>query len=121
MRADGAALSTAKAASSLVSLLGRPARRPPDKSGEPLSKLLAEGLGLEYQDPKVVELEELLGSDTFSHLVANPKIKQAVEVWVKSTGDDKAAVIKSLAVLIADEVKEPNLTWRIRKEIGRLK
>jgi hypothetical protein len=40
---------------------------------------------------------------------------------VKSTGDDRAAVIKSLAVLIADEVKQPDLTWRIRKAIGKLK
>ena len=78
-------------------------------------------MGVEYQPPKVEELEQLLGSDTFAHLMANPKIKQAVEVWAKSTGEDRAAVIKSLAVLIADEVKEPDLTWRIRKEIGRLK
>jgi hypothetical protein len=69
----------AKAAGGLGSLLGQSTRRPrPDTSGEPLGKLLAEAMGWEYQPPKIGELEQLLGSDTFAHLMANPKIATAV-------------------------------------------
>ena len=72
--------------------------------------------GEEYQPPAVAELEDLLGSDSFKQLTENPRIKQAVQVWANSSAEDRAAVTKSLATLIADEVGQPSLEKRIAWE-----
>lgn len=71
--------------------------------------------------PAVAELEDLLGSDSFKQLTENPRIKQAVQVWANSSAEDRAAVTKSLATLIADEVGQPSLEKRIAWEIRKLK
>jgi hypothetical protein len=82
---------------------------------------LADASGEEYQPPAVAELEDLLGSDSFKQLTENPRIKQAVQVWANSSAEDRAAVTKSLATLIADEVGQPSLEKRIAWEIRKLK
>jgi hypothetical protein len=108
--------------SGVASLLG-PSKPSPDTSGMSLSELLgralAEATGVKYQPTKVGEPEDLLGSENYALLMQNPKIVTAVKLWANS-GDD-AQLIKSLAVLIADEAGQPGLEFRIRKEISRLK
>ena len=107
----------------LVGLLGRTPSRT-DTSGIPFHELigraLADASGEEYQPPAVAELEDLLGSDSFKQLRENPRIKQAVQVWANSSAEDRAAVTKSLATLIADEVGQPSLEKRIAWEIRKL-
>jgi hypothetical protein len=116
----------AKATSGLVFLLGPSAPRPrPDTSGIPLGEVLgralAEARGEEYQPPKLAELEDLLGPENFALLIENPKIAAAVKLWANAAGEDRASLVKPLATLIAHEAGQPDLAFRIRKEIGRLK
>jgi hypothetical protein len=118
----------ARNAAALGSLLGRgpqPTRPRVDDDGEPLaeilSKALAHATGAEYQPPKVRELEQVLGPENFKLLMENPKIEAGIQVWLHATEGEKAKVIRSLAILIADEVGMPELKWRIRKEIGAIK
>lgn len=115
-----------KPTNGLSVLFGPGTRRPQrDTEGQPLSELLgrvlAGTLGIEYQPPKVGELEQLLGPENFKILMENPRIKQAVELWANASGEDRSSVVKPMAVLIADEAGQPGLQWRVRQEIGRLK
>ena len=108
----------------MVGLLG-PGKPRADTSGIPLPELLGRALadasGEEYQPPRLAEIEDLLGSDNFKQLMENPRIKQGVQVWANSSADDRAAVTRSLATLIADEVGQPSLEKRIAWEIRKLR
>jgi hypothetical protein len=88
---------------------------------EVLGRALAEVSGEEYQPPAVHELASLLGEENFGILVENPKIAEAVKLWANASGEDRASLVKPMAVLIAHEAGQPDLAFRIRKEIGKLK
>ena len=105
-------------------LLGRAPSPRPDTSGIPLSEILGRALaaasGQEYQPPRLAEIEDVLGSDSFRLLMENPKIKQAITLWANARDADRASLIRPMAILIADEAGQPGLAWRIRKEIAEI-
>jgi hypothetical protein len=88
---------------------------------EVLGRALAEVTGEEYQPPAVHELASLLGEENYRLLVENPKIAEAIKLWANAEGEDRASLVKPMAVLIAHEAGQPELAFRIRKEIGKLK
>jgi hypothetical protein len=101
-------------------------RRPrPHEIGMPLSELLGRALadasGEEYRPARLAEIEDVLGSESFSLLMQNPKIAMAIKLWANASNADRASLIKPLATLIAHEVGQPNLDWRIRQEVAKLK
>jgi hypothetical protein len=107
----------------LVGLLG-PGKPRPDTSGIPLPELLGRALadasGEEYQPQAVLELQDLPGSENYRLLIQNSRIKQGVQVWANSSGEDRVAAAKSLATLISNEVGRSDLEQRVSWEIRRL-
>jgi hypothetical protein len=110
--------------SGLTGLLGR-APSQTDTSSIPLSEVigraLAEADGVEYQPPKLAEIEDLLGSDNFKLLMQSPRIKAGIRLWANASDDDRPKFIKNLAIMIADETGHFELENRIAWEIRKLK
>jgi hypothetical protein len=50
-----------------------------------------------YLPPKARELEQILGPANFKLLMASPKIKAGVDVWLHATEGKKTKIIRSLA------------------------
>jgi hypothetical protein len=102
----------------------RPYKRVVD-DGSPLSELLgrafADADGIEYQPPRVSELSDLLGADNFKQLMQSPRIAAAIKIWANAADAGRPGIVRSLAVLIADEVGRSDLEKRIAWEIGKLK
>jgi hypothetical protein len=86
-----------------------------------LGRAFADAEGREYEPPAVHELASLLGEENFRLLMENPKIAEAIKLWANASGEDRASLVKPMAVLIAHEAGQPDLAFRIRKEIGKLK
>jgi hypothetical protein len=66
-------------------------------------------------------LQELLGESAHQHLVGTPRGKATVGRFIKSIGTVGAkAAGKSLALVLAQEVKRPDLAPRIESELSKL-